>query len=312
MTLKTSYCLGMALAGALLSLVAAAATGDDGAAPTPVADAPAATEAPATAQAALARRVAIFDLRAPGLAEGARAGLMAVLTEAVASSPELDVISRDEIATLLDAEAEKQLLGCDDTGCLAEIAGALDVEMMVAGAVTPLGEGSVITLQLINQRYANVMNRVSLTWPGEPRHLPEAIEAAAQLLVLDGAARTPATVVIGEAPEMAELVLDDQHRCSADRGGQARFEAVAVGVHALRISADGHTAREIPLIARAGDTVRVNGNLEPTPFYATWWFWTGVAVLGAAAVAGSLVVVLWDDRGSVTVHADPIGIEGDQ
>jgi hypothetical protein len=270
---------------------------------------PAGADQQPTGAAAPTRRVAVFELRAPGMAAGARDGLMAVLTEAVAKAEWLDVVSKDEIAAMLDAEAQKQLLGCDDTECLAEIAGALDVELMIAGAVTPLGEGSVITLQLVNQRFANVMNRVSLTWPGEARHLPDAIEAAAQLLVLDPASRPPATLLVGELPDQAELFLDEVGRGAAASDGTARLEGVAVGVHMLRLTAPGHVARELPVVARAGAEVNINGALESTPFYATWWFWTGVATLAAVTVGAAALIYFLDDRGAVLISARPAELE---
>jgi hypothetical protein len=252
--------------------------------------------------------VAVFDLRTSGLDDSARASLMAVLTKAVAATPWLDVVSRDEIATMLDAEAQKQLLGCDDTGCLAEIAGALDVDLLVAGSVTRLGEGLVVTLQLINQRFANVMNRVALTWSGPAERLPEVLEAGVQLLLLEPADRPPVQVQVLEAPPETEVFVDEVARGSVDAQGSLALADVAVGLHTLRLVAPGHQMRQVPFVARVGKNVRVNGALEPLPFYSTWWFWTGAAVLGAGVVvAGAVVavVLLADNTGSVRISANP-------
>jgi TolB-like protein len=254
------------------------------------------------------QKVAVFDLKASGLDDSARTSLMAVLTKAVAATPWLDVVSRDEIATMLDAEAQKQLVGCDDTGCLAEIAGALDVDLLVAGSVTRLGEGLVVTLQLINQRFANVMNRVALSWNGPADRLPEVLEAAAQLLLLEPADRPPVRVQVIEAPADTEVFLDEVERGVVDAQGALDLADVGVGLHVLRLVAPGHQMRQIPFVARVGKNVRVNGALEPLPFYATWWFWTGAAVLGAGViVAGAVVavVLLADNTGSVRISADP-------
>ncbi|MFH1810201.1 MAG: hypothetical protein ABIJ09_15755 [Pseudomonadota bacterium] len=254
------------------------------------------------------QKVAVFDLRTTGLDDGARGSLMAVLTKAVAAAPWLDVVSRDEIATMLDAEAQKQLVGCDDTGCLAEIAGALDVDMLVAGSVTRLGESLVVTLQLINQRFANVMNRVAVTWNGPHDRLPEVLEAAVQLLILEPADRVPVRVQVIEAPAETEVFVDEHEKGLVDAQGQLEVVDVAVGLHTLRLTAPGHQMREIPFVARVGKNIRVNGALEPLPFYATWWFWTGAAVLGGGAIlAGAVatVLVLSDNTGSVRIEANP-------
>ncbi|MBN2360629.1 MAG: hypothetical protein JXR83_14330 [Deltaproteobacteria bacterium] len=259
--------------------------------------------APASAPAAPRQRVAIFDLRAPGLPDAARRGLMDVLTKAVAEAPGLSVISRDEIAAMLDAETQKQLMGCDQSSCLAEIAGALDVDFIISAAVTPLGQGSVVSLQFINQRFANVMNRCALTWPGDPRQLPEVIEAAAQLLVLEPALRRPAPLQVIEAAPETEVFVDEKSSGIVDGQGALTAAAVDVGVHALRLVAPGRQVREIPFVIRSGRPVRVNGATEPIPFYTTWWFWGGVAAVAAVAVGGVVAGVLLFGQGTVTISA---------
>jgi len=268
----------------------------------PAASAPAASP-PASAPARPRQRVAIFDLRAPGLPDNTRRGLMDVLTKGVAEAPGLMVVSRDEIAAMLDAEAQKQLMGCDQSSCMAEIAGALDVDFIVAAAVTPLGQGSVVSLQLINQRFANVMNRVALTWPGDPQRLPEVIEAAAQLLVLEPAERKPAPLQVVDAAPETEVFLDERSLGLVDTSGTLTAAAVEVGIHAVRLVAPGRQPREVPFVVRSASPVRVNGATDAIPFYTTWWFWGGVAAVGALVVGGAVAAVLVLGEGTVEVSA---------
>jgi len=265
---------------------------------------------PATAASRPQQRVAVFDLRAPGLPEGTRRGLMDVLTKAVAEAPGLSVISRDEIAAMLDVEAQKQLMGCDQSSCLAEIAGALDVDFIVAGAVTPLGQGSVVSLQLINQRFANVMNRVALTWPGDSRHLPDVIEVAAQLLVLEPAARQAAPLQVVEAASETEVFIDEKSVGVVSDQGLLDVAAVDVGVHLVRLVAGGRQTREVPIVMRSARPVRVNGATEPIPFYATWWFWGGVAVVSALVVGGAVAAVFLLGEGTVSITSANPAIGG--
>ena len=261
------------------------------------------------------RKVAVFDLRTPGLSEESGAALMASLTKSVSDNPGLQVVSRDEIATMLGLEVQKQMMGCDDTGCLAEIAGALDVDLLVSGAITPIGEGTVVTLQLINQRYANVMNRVSITWPGDQEQLPQVLEAAAQLLIRETQDRTRIRVQINDAPEDTEVFIDEKSLGLVDDTGQFEAEDIEVGVHALRLSASDYTSKSFPFVAVSGQNLSFSGELEPKPFHTTWWFWTGVGVLGAVTAVSLLAVAavaVNNAKESLTINADPFGYEEGQ
>jgi hypothetical protein len=42
-------------------------------------------------------------------------------------------ISMEEIKRMLEHEQQKIMMGCDDTSCLAEVGGALGVELLLAG-----------------------------------------------------------------------------------------------------------------------------------------------------------------------------------
>ena len=51
------------------------------------------------------------------------------------------VISQQDIATMLGLERQKQLMGCadDSTSCLAELSGALGARFVMSGTLTRLG-----------------------------------------------------------------------------------------------------------------------------------------------------------------------------
>src|SRR5687767_9425454 len=64
------------------------------------------------------------------------------LADLVARRPGSAVISPDHIRALLEKETEKQLLGCSDDSCLAEIGLALGADILVKGRVTQLSDGA--------------------------------------------------------------------------------------------------------------------------------------------------------------------------
>jgi hypothetical protein len=104
-----------------------------------------------------AQRVAVTDLDAgdvdPRLV---RVATEALLTE-LRKLKGVAIIGSDEIRAMLEAEAQRQLVGCEEeSGCLAEIAGALGADVLLVGAITDVGEERLLALKRIDQRKATV------------------------------------------------------------------------------------------------------------------------------------------------------------
>ena len=242
-------------------------------------------------------------------AKGMAVGLMMMLTLPLARAQETTEDSRDEIASMLDAEAQKQMMGCDDSGCLAEIAGALDVDLLVTGSVTPLDKAYVLNLQLINQRYANVMNRVSLTWDGPAKKLPQVMCSAAQLLVLERSKRPPVRLKLQHAPGGAELFIDAKKRGTADAKGEITVKNIPVGVHKLVLRHKDYQTRNLSIASCSGHDIVFDGTMQKTPFYANGWFWIGAGTLGVISTAAVVAaVLLTNNTGRVSLDLSPEGV----
>jgi hypothetical protein len=74
----------------------------------------------------------------------------------------LSVVGMDEIRAMLDHESQKQMVGCTDESCLAEIAGALGVDHIVIGTVAALEGQSLFGLKRIDQRNAQTVSSSNL------------------------------------------------------------------------------------------------------------------------------------------------------
>lgn len=61
---------------------------------------------------------------------------------------------------MLDLEAQKQLVGCNDDSCLAEIADSLGVDGVVIGSIARLESKTVFGLRRIDQREAKTVGQV--------------------------------------------------------------------------------------------------------------------------------------------------------
>jgi hypothetical protein len=107
-------------------------------------------------------RVALYDYELNGV--DARIGELVTASTLVElrKLQRVSVIGMAEIAAMLDLEAQKQLVGCDeDESCLAEIAGALGVDVLVVGTLAKVGDEHILGMRRIDQRKAQVAGSLS-------------------------------------------------------------------------------------------------------------------------------------------------------
>lgn len=121
---------------------------------------------PAAARAETVK-IAVMQLKAPGFDREVVENLYGIMVAEIDSVEGMQVVSRDEIEAMLGFEQQKSLLGCDDTSCLAEIAGALGVDKVVAGKVGKVGNTYVININMIDHASARVEKRLVRTVKGE-------------------------------------------------------------------------------------------------------------------------------------------------
>ena len=73
-------------------------------------------------------------------------------------------------------------------------------------------------LQLVNVRFANVENRVTLSWPGGVGELGEVLGTAAELLAMPGRERRPGALQLAGMPAMFRAAT---RPCSTAMGQRA-------------------------------------------------------------------------------------------
>ncbi len=113
------------------------------------ADAPTPTPTPTT-EAPVKRGVVVLDLEAASVEPGQAALVTGLVVDALAKYDELAVLQRSDIAQIAAFEADKQALGCSETSCLAEIAGALGAAYVVFGRVGTLDNLVLVQLNLFD------------------------------------------------------------------------------------------------------------------------------------------------------------------
>lgn len=70
------------------------------------------------------------------------------------------VIGASDVNAMLDVELQRDLLGCSDVSCMAEIAGALDADLLLRGVLGRVGDEVAVNLSLVSSSEGVAVARV--------------------------------------------------------------------------------------------------------------------------------------------------------
>jgi hypothetical protein len=85
--------------------------------------------------------------------------LTSIITATLAKESRLEVLSSSDVKRIVQLEGERQALGCSESTCLAEIAGAMGAQLVVYGDIGKLGSQMVLTLNLFDGATATAPGR---------------------------------------------------------------------------------------------------------------------------------------------------------
>ncbi len=239
-------------------------------------------------------KVAVMPLRSQGLEEDVGKNLTQIVALELKNLPAFSVISQDEIAAMLQLEANKQEIGCDDASCFAELGGALGVDYLVIGTVGRLGDTFLVGLKLINTRKAEVVNRINESFKGRESDLLRAARFAVFQLV-GARLETPGALAVRVTP-------DEPFRLELDGALVAdikQLASVSPGRHDLRVEADGYYGQYLETYVEPGlaNTIALELSAIPRPWFTHWWVWAaGTGVVGGGVAAA--VFLLGSDNGT--------------
>ena len=243
---------------------------------------------------------AVLDLESTGVDENVTKNLTQILSAELKKVKGASVVGRDDIAALLDLEAEKGRLGCSaDMSCLAEIGGALGVSLLVVGQVGKVQNSFVVSLRLISTTEVKVLNRVSETFRGDEEQLLSATRFAARAL-LGLTSDRKASLVVTSPHQGAEVFLDQQ---SLGTFPIKSVDDLEPGRHTVAVRMDGFYDWQSDVFLHPGETSALWVELleEPAEWYENWVLWTAVAGLGvvtlgtvAGATASLTGYYVWD------------------
>ncbi|MDX2015737.1 MAG: hypothetical protein SFW67_36420 [Myxococcaceae bacterium] len=247
---------------------------------------------------AAAPKLAIPDFTGVNLAPN-EATLFSNTLAAEFSRGGLDVVTSRDLATLLGLERQRQLMGCAESGCIAELVGALGADAIVQGDVGRLEDVYVVQLKVLSTQHAQVLalfsGRVSRS-----TELPAMLERAAVELQNQLAAKwnRPELVRAG-AP--ARFSSSGGTRWVAYLVGGVGLAALATGV-GLNIWAD-NILLQLQLGTRSAGDLKALADQGKGVEAAGFAF---VGVGGAALVAGTVLFFVLAPEAPAAVSMTPL------
>jgi len=280
MRFGTAFAVGL---GALVSTGA-------GAAPKPAA-APSPSRSP-RAPAPTGRSVALLGISGGvGMNPKVLSSLEEVILAALSSGQGVArVVGRSDIASVLGWEEKKQKLGCEEsTACIAEVAGALGVDVIAAADVSKVGSYVLLSFKLIDARAGTVLVRITRKTASE-----DALVDALDPVVAEALAKAfPQTAQKPSArpDEVSAPAAVAAAEPKPEQGSGARSEQAGSAIAASSES------REVPAAA-----------LQPAPAplprsRIAAWSLLGAAVVAAAA-GGYFVSDAWSSTGAMATATD--------
>lgn len=175
------------------------------------------------------------------------------------------VIGRDDIARVLDLEAQKQQAGCESDKCLAEIGQALDAKRIVTGSLDVIGTNYMVTMSEIDAKTLEPMARVQERTEKDENALVDAVTRLASDMLskskMGGAAR-----VIGNAGSLE--IATDPRGADVLLGGEkmgttpTRIDNLAAGEQKLRLLRQDYEPVEVNVPIHPGGTTKVDAELR--------------------------------------------------
>lgn len=244
-------------------------------------------------------RIALLDFTANGASRELASAAGGVAANELDRLGAFHVVTSEAIRSMLAFEKQRQMLGCADAGCMAELGGALGVDWLVTGKVTRLppagGVPETWTLELTlnsvkkGQREGSVIE----TARSEAELMGRTGKAAQRLVQRILAGRT-GRLVVSSAEAGAVVKVDDQVKGTTPLRGGLLLPA---GPHALVLEKQGFVSFQKDVQIEAGKVVEERATLVPSPDFvrayesrqrklrAGAWISTGVAAVGLVSAA---------------------------
>jgi hypothetical protein len=244
-------------------------------------------------------KLAILDLGASGVSSSLAAAAGGVVANELDRLGAFKVITSDAIRAMLVLEKQKEMLGCADASCLAEIGGALGVDYLVSGRVTALGGAGgaqtfTLDLTLSSVKRAQREGSSIETARSESELMGLVPRTVSRLTQRVLAARS-GKLVLASSEAGALVRIDEQVKGTTPLPGAL---TVPGGLRSLAVEKQGFVTWQKDIQVPPGKLVEERALLVPSPDFIREyesknrklrigaWLATGVAVVGAGTAIG--------------------------
>jgi hypothetical protein len=241
-------------------------------------------------------RLAVLDFAANGASKELTSAASSAAANEIDRLGVFRIITADAIRDMLAFEKQRQMMGCADSGCIAEIGGALGVDYIISGKVTRIAaaaglpETFNIDMTLSNVKKGQREGSVVEAGKSEGEILGK-VGRAAQKLVARILAGRAGSLVISAAEAGAVVKIDEQVRGTTPLQGQISLPS---GPHLLVVEKQGFVSYQKDVQIEPGKLVEERATLVPSPDFIKdyesrqgklrfgAWASTGAAVAGVA------------------------------
>jgi len=241
------------------------------------------------------RSILVLNLTANNIDEETVAAIGSFVTVAVSKQPGLKVLEGEDVKRMVQLHADKHQMGCDDTACAIELAGALGAELVLHGQVGRLEKRLLVTLSLVDVSKAEAVNRETVT-ADDLDSLPEQLEPTVAKLV-SSVTSGPGTSTQAQAAAQGEDGGGATWPWLVAAGGGVLMAAgtamAVVGITRRMAFDDGRSALEELESAQSGvptdeELNALSERWQETETARTDWNSWGVALVGVGAPAFAL------------------------
>ncbi len=239
--------------------------------------------------------IGVFDVTVADVDPAVGQNLLQVLSTEFKKIRGARVISQQDINTVVKAERCRIKAGGDlDARCMANIAGAFNVDFLVVGQVAQFSSTYIASLQLISPRNSEVKNRVSVSFRGPEEELVRAMRTLGRKLVgID--TPQPGRLLISGPVSGAAVTINSTANAVTGELPMAPQDDIPSGRLSVRITKGGYFDWESDVFVQPAETTAVWAELEeiPVAWYEKWWVW---GIVGAVVAAGTTTAVLLADQ----------------
>jgi len=230
--------------------------------------------------------VAVLPLTARGIEKHVSGTLSQILNSQLSQIKGLKVTGQDDIKAMMKKIAFDEQLNCvSNMECMIEIGAAFGASKLVTGSVGKINNTYVVSLQLIDTRKAEVLNRVLEHFVSDPKELKNAIKLLAYKIVGSDLKNTKGDIDISFNVENATL------KFGSEDGEVKESKYIKTGVlpgrYNLTVTANPEDyfplRTDVFVIPGETNTQSLAVLKKDALWYKTWWFWTAAGIVTASA-----------------------------